>query len=45
MYIGQGMIIEAPRTGVRTRIVPYDSWRNSTSYMVKAVAIRRVVNW
>ncbi|MFF4647492.1 NlpC/P60 family protein [Streptomyces sp. NPDC001389] len=45
MYIGQGLLIEAPRTGVRTRIVPYASWRTSTSYMVKAVAIRRVVDW
>ncbi|WP_438319383.1 NlpC/P60 family protein (plasmid) [Streptomyces sp. HUAS TT3] len=45
MYIGSGMLIEAPRTGVRTRIVPYSSWRNSSSYMTRATGIRRVVNW
>ncbi|MEU2389582.1 NlpC/P60 family protein [Streptomyces sp. NPDC007369] len=45
MYIGSGMLIEAPRTGVRTRIVPYGSWRNSSSYMTRVTGIRRVVNW
>ncbi|MEW1639053.1 NlpC/P60 family protein [Streptomyces sp. NPDC093801] len=42
---GNGFVIEAPRTGVQTRIVTYDSWRNSTSYMTKVTGIRRVVNW
>ncbi|MFF4010615.1 NlpC/P60 family protein [Streptomyces sp. NPDC001717] len=45
MYIGSGLLIEAPRTGVRTRIVPYGSWRNSTNYMTRATGIRRVVSW
>ncbi|MET8298175.1 NlpC/P60 family protein [Streptomyces sp. NPDC005180] len=45
MYIGSGLLIEAPRTGVRTRIVPYSSWRNSTNYMTRVTGIRRVVNW
>lgn len=45
MYIGSGMIIESPRTGVRTRIVPYSSWRNSTNYMTRVTGIRRVVAW
>lgn len=45
MYIGSGLLIESPRTGVRTRIVPYSSWRNSTSYMTRATGIRRVVAW
>ncbi|MFD7628052.1 NlpC/P60 family protein [Streptomyces sp. NPDC059851] len=45
MYIGSGMLIEAPRTGVRTRIVPYSSWRGSSSYMTRVTGIRRVVNW
>ncbi|ARP72339.1 glycoside hydrolase [Streptomyces pluripotens] len=45
MYIGDGMIIEAPHTGVKTRIVTYSSWRNSTSYMTRITAVRRVVDW
>ncbi|MGW3498499.1 C40 family peptidase [Streptomyces sp. NPDC001020] len=45
MYIGNGMLIEAPRTGVKTRIVTYSSWRNSTSYMTRITEVRRVVNW
>ncbi|MGW1765029.1 C40 family peptidase [Streptomyces sp. NPDC002073] len=45
MYIGRGLLIEAPRTGVRTRIVPYASWRHSSSYTTKVVGVRRVVNW
>ncbi|AKL71007.1 NlpC/P60 family protein [Streptomyces sp. Mg1] len=45
MYIGSGLLIEAPRTGVRTRIVPYSSWRNSTKYMTRVTGIRRVVSW
>lgn len=45
MYIGSGLLIEAPRTGVRTRLVAYSSWRNSTSYMTRVTAIRRVVSW
>ncbi|ARE79490.1 glycoside hydrolase (plasmid) [Streptomyces sp. Sge12] len=45
MYIGAGLLIESPRTGVQTRIVPYSSWRNSTNYMTRATGIRRVVAW
>lgn len=45
MYIGNGLIIEAPRTGVRTRIVTYESWRNSTSYLTRITEVRRVVDW
>ncbi|MFD9306833.1 NlpC/P60 family protein [Streptomyces sp. NPDC060048] len=45
MYIGSGMLIESPRTGVRTRIVPYSSWRNSTNHMTRVTGIRRVVAW
>lgn len=45
MYIGSGLLVESPRTGVRTRIVPYDSWRKSTSYMTRVTGVRRVVDW
>jgi cell wall-associated NlpC family hydrolase len=45
MYIGKGLIVEAPRTGVKTRIVTYDSWRNSTSYLTRITEVRRVVDW
>ncbi|WP_209441263.1 NlpC/P60 family protein [Streptomyces aureus] len=45
MYVGNGMVIEAPRTGVKTRIVTYDSWRNSTSYITRITEVRRVVDW
>lgn len=45
MYIGSGLLIESPRTGVRTRIVPYGSWRDSTNYMTRVTGIRRVVSW
>ncbi|UQI49660.1 bifunctional lytic transglycosylase/C40 family peptidase (plasmid) [Streptomyces sp. HU2014] len=43
MYIGNGLVIEAPRTGVQTRIVPYSSWRNSSSPITRIVAVRRIV--
>ncbi|MFE9406804.1 NlpC/P60 family protein [Streptomyces sp. NPDC006530] len=45
MFIGNNMIIEAPRTGVQTRIVPYSSWRNSTSAITRITEVRRVVDW
>ncbi|MEV0982409.1 NlpC/P60 family protein [Streptomyces sp. NPDC049915] len=45
MYVGNGMVIEAPHTGVKTRIVTYDSWRNSTSYITRITEVRRVVDW
>ncbi|MEV5646408.1 NlpC/P60 family protein [Streptomyces flaveolus] len=45
MYIGEGLIVEAPRTGVKTRIVTYDSWRNSTSYLTRITEVRRMVDW
>ncbi|GGU44668.1 C40 family peptidase [Streptomyces violascens] len=45
MYIGNNMLVEAPRTGVQTRVVSYSSWRNSTSALTRITAVRRVVNW
>ncbi|MEU8526626.1 bifunctional lytic transglycosylase/C40 family peptidase [Streptomyces sp. NPDC048629] len=45
MYIGDGMLIEAPRTGVQTRIVSYRSWRNSTSAATRITEVRRIVDW
>ncbi|WP_406475685.1 NlpC/P60 family protein [Streptomyces sp. NBC_01615] len=45
MYVGSGMVIEAPRTGVKTRIVTYSSWRNSTSAITRITEVRRVVDW
>ncbi|MGW1771169.1 C40 family peptidase [Streptomyces sp. NPDC002104] len=45
MHVGSGMLIEAPRTGIRTRIVPYASWRNSTNYLTRVTGMRRVANW
>ncbi|MEU7554071.1 NlpC/P60 family protein [Streptomyces sp. NPDC044571] len=45
MYIGSGLLIESPRTGVRTRIVSYGSWRNSSNHMTRVTAVRRVVSW
>ena len=45
MYVGNGMIVEAPRTGVKTRLVTYSSWRNSTSAMTRITEVRRVVDW
>lgn len=45
MFIGNNMIIEAPRNGVQTRIVSYSSWRNSTSAITRITEVRRVVNW
>ncbi|MDA4888445.1 NlpC/P60 family protein [Streptomyces sp. MS2A] len=45
MYIGQGLIVEAPRTGLKTRIVTYESWRNSTSHLTRITEVRRVVDW
>nr|WSS73711.1 bifunctional lytic transglycosylase/C40 family peptidase [Streptomyces sp. NBC_01175] len=45
MYIGDDMVIEAPRTGVRTRVVSYSSWRNSTSAITRVTEVRRVVQW
>ncbi|MET9595687.1 NlpC/P60 family protein [Streptomyces sp. NPDC006516] len=45
MYIGDDMVIEAPRTGVRTRVVSYSSLRNSTSAVTRVSEVRRVVQW
>ncbi|MFC9223135.1 NlpC/P60 family protein [Streptomyces hygroscopicus] len=45
MYIGDNRIVEAPKTGVRTRIVTYDSWRNARSEITRIVAVRRIVPW
>ncbi|MFE2283723.1 NlpC/P60 family protein [Streptomyces sp. NPDC059443] len=35
MYIGSGLLVESPRTGVRTLLVPYSSSRNSTNCMTR----------
>lgn len=43
MYLGDGLLIEAPHTGVRTRVVAYSSWRNSDSPIMRVVAVRRIV--
>ncbi|MFV8133176.1 NlpC/P60 family protein [Streptomyces syringium] len=43
MYIGSGLVIEAPRTGVRTRLISYSSWRNSSSPITRVVAVRRII--
>jgi len=45
MYIGNDMVLESPRTGVRTRVVSYTDWRNSTSAITRVTVIRRVVDW
>lgn len=45
MYVGEGLVIEAPRTGLRTRLVTYASLRNSTSPITRVSALRRVVAW
>jgi cell wall-associated NlpC family hydrolase len=44
MYIGSGKLIEAPHTGAKTRIVTYDSWRNSTSNMTRISKVVRIVD-
>ncbi|MFE3502963.1 NlpC/P60 family protein [Kitasatospora sp. NPDC059160] len=43
MYVGNGWIVEAPRTGVQTRTVAYSGWRNSTSAMTRITHVVRVV--
>ncbi|MFJ4126302.1 NlpC/P60 family protein [[Kitasatospora] papulosa] len=45
MYIGDDMVLETPRTGVRTRVVPHSSWHNSTSAITRVTEVRRVVRW
>ncbi|MFB8314689.1 NlpC/P60 family protein [Streptomyces sp. NPDC055961] len=45
MYIGNDMIVEAPRTGVQTRVVSYRSWRTSTSAITRITEVRRIVDW
>lgn len=45
MYIGDDMVIEAPRTGVRTRVVSYSGLRGSTSALTRVTEVRRVVQW
>ncbi|MFD5565527.1 MULTISPECIES: NlpC/P60 family protein [Kitasatospora] len=43
LYIGDGYVVEAPRTGKQIRTVSYASWRNATSGSLRLVAVRRVV--
>ncbi|MGW2252563.1 NlpC/P60 family protein [Kitasatospora sp. NPDC001660] len=45
MYVGNGLIVEAPRTGVKTRTVAYSGWRNSTSALTRITHVVRVVQW
>ncbi|MFD8083439.1 NlpC/P60 family protein [Kitasatospora sp. NPDC059722] len=45
MYVGNGWIVEAPRTGVQTRTVAYSGWRNSTSALTRITHVVRVVQW
>ncbi|MET8623496.1 NlpC/P60 family protein [Kitasatospora sp. NPDC004669] len=45
MYVGNGWIVEAPRTGVQTRTVAYSGWRNSTSAITRITHVVRVVQW
>ncbi|MFE9393577.1 NlpC/P60 family protein [Streptomyces sp. NPDC006784] len=45
MYIGDNMIVEAPRSGVKTRLVTYSSWRQSTKAITRITEVRRVVDW
>jgi hypothetical protein len=45
MYIGNGNLIEAPHTGAQIRVVPYSSWRNSTSNETRITKVVRVVSW
>ncbi|MEU8828903.1 bifunctional lytic transglycosylase/C40 family peptidase [Streptomyces sp. NPDC048636] len=45
MYIGDNMIVEAPRSGVETRLVTYSSWRKSTAAITRITEVRRVVDW
>jgi cell wall-associated NlpC family hydrolase len=43
LFIGDGLLIEAPHTGARIRLVTYASWRNATSPTNRVVAVRRIV--
>ncbi|MFG3229378.1 NlpC/P60 family protein [Kitasatospora sp. NPDC048194] len=43
MYVGNGMVVEAPHTGAQTRVVPYDNWKNSTSPINRVTAVVRIV--
>lgn len=43
MYVGNGWIVEAPRTGVQIRTVAYSGWRNSTSAITRITQVVRVV--
>ncbi|GHF88920.1 transglycosylase [Kitasatospora xanthocidica] len=45
MYVGNGWIVEAPRTGVQTRTVAYSGWRNSTAAITRITHVVRVVKW
>ncbi|MCU4750303.1 NlpC/P60 family protein [Streptomyces sp. G-5] len=45
LYIGNGQIIEAPRSGVKTRLVSYESWRTATDHTIRITEVRRVVDW
>ncbi len=43
LYIGNGLLIEAPHTGTPIRLTPYEAVRNASSPENRVVAIRRVV--
>ncbi len=42
LFIGDGLLVEAPRTGLQIRVVSYASWRDSSDPAVRVVAVRRV---
>lgn len=43
LYIGQGLLIEAPHTGAQVRLIPYTAVRNAAEARNRVTAIRRIV--
>jgi cell wall-associated NlpC family hydrolase len=43
LYIGQGLLLEAPHTGAQVRLTPYAAVRNARTARDRVTAIRRVV--
>lgn len=44
MYVGGGLLIEAPHTGAKVRLVTFKSWATSSDTSIQVVAIRRIVS-
>jgi cell wall-associated NlpC family hydrolase len=44
IYVGDGLIINAPRTGEQIQLASYSSWRNASAVEDRIVAVRRIVN-